>query len=66
MYKITIFLFLLLILNSCKGQTTETKNKLVGGPCEDCEAALDYKLLNLNLKSVDSLPGYSETNPNPC
>ena len=57
------FLLFLLILNSCKGQTTETENKLVGGPCEDCEAALDYKLLNLNLKAVDTLPKYSETNP---
>lgn len=57
------FLFIVLIINSCKGQTTENKNKLVGGPCEDCEAALDYKLLNLNLKSVDTLPKYAETNP---
>ena len=63
MYKITGFLFLLLILNSCKGQTTEHEDRLVGGPCEDCEAALDYKLLNLNLQPVDSLPGYSDTNP---
>ena len=56
-------LFLVLILNSCNGQTTENANKLVGGPCQGCEAALDYKLLNLNLKSVDTLPGYSETEP---
>lgn len=63
MYKAIRILFLILILYSCKGQTTENKNKLVGGPCEDCEAALDYKLLNLNPKSVDYLPGYSETNP---
>lgn len=53
----------MLILSSCKGQTTNTENKLVGGPCEDCEAALDYKLLNLNPKSVDSLPDYSKTKP---
>lgn len=63
MYKITGFLFLLLILNSCKGQTAEHDDRLVGGPCQDCDAALDYKLLNLNLKPVDTLPGYSETNP---
>jgi len=62
-YKIIGFLFLGLIFTSCKGQSTKNESKLVGGPCEDCEAALDYKLLNLNLKSVDSLPGYSKTNP---
>ena len=56
-------LFIVLIINSCESQTTENKNKLVGGPCQDCEAALDYKLLNLNLKSVDTLPKYFETNP---
>ena len=57
------FLFLILFINSCKGQTTENENKLVGGPCQDCEAALDYKLLNLDLKSVDTLPNYSEFDP---
>ncbi len=61
MYKIASFLFLLLILNSCKGQSH--LNRLVGGPCQDCEAALDYKLLNLELKSVDSLPDYDKMNP---
>ena len=57
------FIFLLIVLNSCSGQSTETENKLLGGPCEDCEAALDYRLLNLSLKSVDSLPAFSENNP---
>lgn len=56
-------LILVIIINSCKAQTTENQNKLVGGPCQDCEAALDYQLLNLNLKSVDTLSGYSKTNP---
>ncbi|MFT4668080.1 MAG: protocatechuate 3,4-dioxygenase beta subunit [Gammaproteobacteria bacterium] len=56
-------LILVLILNSCKGQTTKNENKIVGGPCEDCEAALDYKLLNLSPKSVVTLTGFNETNP---
>lgn len=63
MYKFLGLLFLVLTLNSCKGQSTKNENNLVGGPCEDCEAVLDYKLLNLNLKAVDSLPGYLETYP---
>lgn len=62
-FKTIGILFLVLLLNSCKGQTTKNENVLLGGPCEDCEAALDYKLLNLNLKPVDSLPEYSITNP---
>ena len=63
MIHIIRLLSLILILNSCKGQITDNENKLVGGPCEDCEAALDYKLLNRNLKSVDTIPGYSQTDP---
>ncbi len=63
MYSFIRFIFLLLIFNSCKGQTTDTEAKLPGGPCEDCEALLDYRLLNLNLKSVDSLPGFIEASP---
>ena len=62
-YKIIGFLFLGLILSTCKGQSIKNDGKLIGGPCADCEALLDYKLIDLVLKSVDSLPGYSETNP---
>lgn len=62
-YKLAGFLFLLLILNSCRGQTVEQVDKPVGGPCQDCEALLDFKLLNLNLKPIDTLPGYSAINP---
>ena len=63
MYQMFGFLILLLLLNSCDNQTAKNETIIVGGPCEDCEAALDYKLLNLMPKSVDSLPGYTETNP---
>ena len=62
-HKIFKLLFLILILYSCEGQTPKKENKLVGGPCQDCEAALDYKLLKLNPKSIDTLYGYAETNP---
>jgi len=51
------------MLNSCKGQTAEYEDRLVGGPCEDCEAALDYKLLARIPQPVDTLSGYLEHNP---
>jgi len=63
MYKIIGFLVLSLIINSCKAQSTQDIDKPVGGPCQDCEATLDYKLLNPNPKSIDSLPGYTEHEP---
>ncbi|MEL6847881.1 MAG: intradiol ring-cleavage dioxygenase [Bacteroidota bacterium] len=56
-------LMLGLLLPSCNGQTTQNEDKLVGGPCEDCEAALDYRLINPTPKSVDSLPGYADHHP---
>lgn len=63
MSKTLVFLIFVLFLNSCKGQTTRDENAILGGPCEDCEAALDYKLLNFNPQSIDTLQGYNETNP---
>ena len=57
-------LIFLLLLYSCRGQTPdEADNMLIGGPCQDCEAVLDYKLVTPNLKSVDTLPGYSQYRP---
>lgn len=35
----------------------------VGGPCEDCEALLDYKILNPEPTSTDTLPGFNQCNP---
>jgi len=73
MDKVFGMLMLTCVLSSCIGQqnnqpvkspveSTSTDN-LLGGPCQDCEAVLDYKLLNLEPKSIDTLPGYIETNP---
>ncbi len=42
----TIFgLILFFLFTSCNGQSEATPERQVGGPCEDCEAALDYKML---------------------
>lgn len=43
-------------------QQTDLQNAtLVGGPCEGCEAVLDYG--NRNLTPVDTLPGFAENEP---
>jgi protocatechuate 3,4-dioxygenase beta subunit len=56
---ISLSLFCLAI--SCKPQTEQTTNQLVGGPCEGCEAVLEYG--NKQLTSVDTLPGFSDSEP---
>jgi protocatechuate 3,4-dioxygenase beta subunit len=57
-----ILLFVLLTF-SCKGQTNSKNLKTVGGPCEDCEATLDFKMLNITPKATDTLPGFRDTEP---
>ncbi|MEJ1224005.1 intradiol ring-cleavage dioxygenase [Sediminicola sp. 1XM1-17] len=57
-------LFVLLSMGSCKGQSDETtKNQKVGGPCEDCEAALDYQVLKIDPTPIDTLEGFKNTDP---
>jgi len=63
MKKYLSLLLLIFITTSCKGQTSSEIERKVGGPCQDCEATLDYKLLNITPKSTDTLPGFSENNP---
>lgn len=52
---------LLLSVFSCQSQTSETGNKLVGGPCEGCEALYEYG--EKKLTPTDTLPNYQETEP---
>ncbi|RIA09727.1 protocatechuate 3,4-dioxygenase beta subunit [Flavobacteriaceae bacterium MAR_2010_72] len=56
-------LLLTLIATSCKGQVNTESERNVGGPCEDCEATLDYKLLDITPKSTVTLPGFSKNEP---
>ncbi|MBT31619.1 MAG: intradiol ring-cleavage dioxygenase [Thalassobius sp.] len=42
---------------------TFSQSRQVGGPCEDCEALLDYKLLNRSPNAVDTLPGFYKNEP---
>lgn len=57
------YFLLALVSISCKGQSNTELERIVGGPCEDCEAALDYKVLDIVPKPIDTLPGFHENNP---
>ena len=51
------FIPFILLVNQCNSQSVkDTKNKLVGGPCEGCEAVLEYG--NKPLSSIITLPGF--------
>lgn len=52
-----------LVTISCKGQPKTELERIIGGPCEDCEATLDYKVLNITPTPIDTLPGFRENNP---
>ena len=54
--KISICIFLILSISCVKSQETKTVKKLVGGPCQGCEAVLEYGDKYLN--NVDTLAGF--------
>ena len=56
-------LLLLLIISSCQSQTTSNPipNQKVGGPCEGCEAVMEYG--DQALTSIDTLPLFIENEP---
>ena len=56
-------LLLILIAVSCRGQANTENERKVGGPCEDCDATLDYTLLNITPKATDTLPGFTANAP---
>ena len=66
-------LFTSFILLSCTSQSTSTPEvehgdvpiteRNVGGPCQDCEALLDYALLGITPQSTDTLPGFHTNEP---
>lgn len=59
LHYIVVFL---ISLNSCQSQTKEAStNKIVGGPCEGCEAIHEYG--NKKLSATDTLPAFSENEP---
>ncbi|WP_242202573.1 dioxygenase family protein [Aestuariivivens insulae] len=63
MKKYLGILLLTFFIVSCKGQSNSEIERKVGRPCQDCEALLDYKMLNITPKPTDTLPGFNENNP---
>ncbi len=57
--RLAIMFFLFLHI-SCGAQQV-TLDRVVGGPCEGCEALLEYG--NRSLVSIDTISGYHENNP---
>ena len=49
------------LLSSCQLQTETSINKIVGGPCEGCEAIYEYG--DKKLTSIDTLPTFDNTSP---
>ena len=61
--RLLINIFILLIsVNSCQSQTKKTNLiKIVGGPCEGCEAIFEYG--SKVLAPTDTLPGCEQNEP---
>ena len=56
--RIIIFLFAVLIFSSGNSQERKENDRLVGGPCEGCEAVFEYG--NKELSPVDTLPDFND------
>ena len=58
-----IILSLTLLLSSCANSQNrnESNVRLVGGPCEGCEAIFEYG--NKKLSSIDTLPDFNDKGP---
>ncbi|MCZ6594640.1 MAG: intradiol ring-cleavage dioxygenase [Bacteroidetes bacterium] len=61
MRKHCVILFLSVLLSSCGNSQNPVSMRLVGGPCEGCEAIFEYG--NKNLMAIDTLPDFHEEGP---
>lgn len=62
MKKLIYLSILLCSVSSCQSQTEKTNTiKIVGGPCEGCEAIYEYG--DEQLSSTDTLPAFQITEP---
>lgn len=61
MTKSIIILIIIVLYSSCSSSQNNKKlsPRLVGGPCEGCEAIFEYG--DKELKSVDTLPDFNDT-----
>ena len=60
MMRKSLLFLLLLVSISCEGQNN-SPDKIVGGPCEGCEAIFEYG--KKSLIAIDTLPLFLETEP---
>jgi len=51
-------IFFTLFLTSCANTQEKVNFRLIGGPCEGCEAIFEYGARNLN--SIDTLPDFND------
>jgi len=57
-----IYIFILIFtVSSCNSQSNKKGNSRIGGPCEGCEALLEYD--DSKLSAIDTLPKFSQTEP---
>lgn len=59
-FQVIVVIFFL-VLSACNSQTNKKLNLVVGGGCEGCEAIYEYG--NIKLNTIDTLPGFQETEP---
>ena len=57
-FPIIVYLF---AIASCQSQSNRNSDKVIGGPCEGCEAIHEYG--NKQLTSIDTLPNFLATSP---
>lgn len=60
MKKAFIFLVCIFLYSSCSHSQTKS-SRLIGGPCEGCEAVFEYG--NKTLNAVDTLPDFNDSGP---
>lgn len=58
--KAIIITFSLVLLLSTPSYS---QGRQLGGPCQDCEALLDYQLLSIQPNATDTLPGFAANVP---
>ncbi|RZS91867.1 intradiol ring-cleavage dioxygenase [Aquimarina brevivitae] len=56
-------LLLSIVTISCSGQSNNRTERNVGGPCQDCQAVMDFTKLNSTLKSTDTIIGFEKNDP---
>lgn len=59
MKKIAVTFFVIILFSSCSSAQQELNSKLVGAPCDGCEAIFEYG--DRKLTPIDTLPDFNKT-----